>query len=363
VVMERLDQSAVVSAGSFSSLVVARRHSDNRLYCVKVFQRDMIPVPDPNEVETPLAFRVLRELRGIQTVSQVVHPFIVQYCFAYKTARFFLFGMQRDGVTDFLTRIAAHGTFDVASTRVYAAELCLALAHIHSFDLVHRDVKPENVVICVDGHIKLADFGSSLKLTGRVGDEPPPPRFASLAGTPEYMPPEVVLRVPICESVDWWAFGCFICEMLIGRTPFFQDDGVGEIFARITGNQSIATLIEHPLLPDTASSLLQALLIRNPANRLGARPHGYQAVLGHEWFSGVNAHAALRKELEPPWRPFPPSGPAQPPLQQGDFEVDLHAGGQTLADTYEWPAWPHTTEQSLLDSADWGDAVAFAEFD
>ena len=200
------------------------------------------------------------------------------------------------------------------------------------------------------------------------GDQPPPPRLCSVAGTSEYMPPEIFTGLPVCGSVDWWSFGCLICEMLTGRTPFYGDGGIEQLVARIVGNQSIATMIEHPLMPATASLLIQALLVREPPDRLGARPHGDQAVLAHEWFGEVNVHAALRKEVEPEWRPIPFEGAEQAAVHldqeavHGDFAVDTHAGGQALADTFPWPEWPHATEQDLHDSTDWGDAVALAEF-
>jgi len=362
VVVEHLQVLGLISAGDFSSVVAARRQTDNRIYCVKAFRRDMILAPDPNEPDTPLAFRVLRELRGNQTVSQLPHPFIAQCCFAYKNDDFLLIGMERAGATDLLSHLSDHGTIDEAAMRFYAIEIHLALAHFHSFDLVHRDVKPENIIIRLDGHIKLIDFSTCLKLTGRMGDQPPPSRLCSVAGTPEYMPPEIVIGLPVCESVDWWSFGCLICEMLIDRTPFYGDGGIEQVIARIVGNQSIATMIEHPQMPATASLLIQELLVREPTGRLGARPHGDQAVLAHEWFGEVNVNAALRTELEPPWIPIPFAGAEQAAVQEGDFAVDTHTAGQGLADTVEWADWQHPTEQNLLDSADWGEAVAFAEF-
>jgi len=364
VITERLTIIATMVAGDFSSVVAARRQSDNRIYCVKAFRRDMMPAPDLNETDTPLAFRVLRELRGNQTASQLPHPFISQSLFAFKSEQHLLLGMDRAGADDFFTYLMTRGTIDEASARFYTVELCLALAHIHSIDLINRDVKPENIIICVDGHIKLIDFGSCMKLSGRVGDQPPPPRLCSLAGTPEYIAPEVWRSNPICVSVDWWSLGCLTYEMLIGHSPFVRadDSDVLQLCARIVVTQDIASMADHPFMPTTAFPLIQALLNRNPFDRLGARPHGYQAILQHEWFDEVNVQDALRKELEPPWLPSPFVGAEQAAVWQGEFTTGTHAGGQVLVDTFPWPEWPHATEQDLNHSADWGDAVAFAEF-
>jgi len=103
VITERLTIIATMVAGDFSSVVAARRQSDNRIYCVKAFRRDMMPAPDLNETDTPLAFRVLRELRGNQTASQLPHPFISQSLFAFKSEQHLLLGMDRAGADDFFT--------------------------------------------------------------------------------------------------------------------------------------------------------------------------------------------------------------------------------------------------------------------
>ena len=68
--------------------------------------------------------------------------------------------------------------------------------------------QPENILIGLDGHVKLADFGSAKLMRGRVGETPPPPSNHSLVGTPEYMAPEVLMGQLCSETSDWWRRLC-----------------------------------------------------------------------------------------------------------------------------------------------------------
>lgn len=106
--------------------------------------------------------------------------------------------------------------------RIYAAELVLALEHCHAKGIVYRDLKPENVMITLDGHVLLTDFGLSKKL----GDPSLPDdklRTRTVCGTPSYMAPEALSGRPYGRAVDWWTLGCVIYEMAVGAQPFAAD--------------------------------------------------------------------------------------------------------------------------------------------
>ena len=97
----------------------------------------------------------------------------------------------------------------------YLAEILVALKQLHSRNIIYRDLKPENVLLDKDGHIKLIDFGFSKQL-GNVSSE----RARTNCGTPAYAAPEVHIGAGYSYKADVWSFGVLICEMLGGFTPF-----------------------------------------------------------------------------------------------------------------------------------------------
>ena len=150
--------------------------------------------------------------------------------------------------------------------------------------------------------MKLADFGSAKQMRGRLGEAPPPHGHHSLIGTPEYMAPEVLLGNEICETCDWWSFGCLVTELLVGTTPFFEPNhGVQDLVRKIL--YAPISLPEHAHVGEAEVAFIAALLDRDPSTRLGARPGGHTAVLAHPWFAGISATRLLTKQVAAPWLP------------------------------------------------------------
>jgi len=310
-----LSLQGLIASGEFSAVFLAHRSKDTELTVVKCFSRERSSADEHAER------RVQSEKFALSLISQISHPFVVQFRYVhYDNDQLFL-GMEHVGGCDAFTLLQNKGSLSPDWTRIYAAEICLALGHVHSFDIVFCDLKPENVLIGLDGHLKLVDFSSALKLYGRRGAVPPPARLISLSGTPEYMSPEILLGAPTCRVSDWWSFACFVCELLTGSSPFVEADQ--DIQGLV--NRIIHGPIDIPQHPHTGAeelNFLEALLVRDPRDRLGAHPLGHQAVLLHEWFHGMSAELLLQKQLPAPWLPHL-NGPL--PEAEGTMNI-MHTG-------------------------------------
>ncbi|KAK7012588.1 protein kinase A catalytic subunit, partial [Halocaridina rubra] len=151
------------------------------------------------------------------------------------------------------------GKFPMTTAVFYASEIVSALEYLHSLSIVYRDLKPENLLLDRDGHLKITDFGFAKKLTDRYGE-----KTWTLCGTPEYLAPEIIQSKGHNKAVDWWALGILIYEMLAGYPPFFDDNPFG-IYEKILGGR-----VEWPRhLDATAKDLIKKLLTQDRTKRLG----------------------------------------------------------------------------------------------
>ena len=113
----------------------------------------------------------------------------------------------------------------------YAAQIVLCFQHLHQIGTVFRDLKPENILVGADGYVKLADFGFIKRLQQHE-------RTYTFCGTPEYIAPEIISNQGYNQSVDWYALGIMIYELMYGRPPFMANDPM-EIFNMILSKKII----------------------------------------------------------------------------------------------------------------------------
>ncbi|KRY36697.1 putative protein kinase domain protein [Trichinella spiralis] len=163
--------------------------------------------------------------------------------------------------------------------KFYTAEVVLGLDAIHSMGYIHRDVKPDNMLISASGHVKLADFGTCVKM-----DSDGLVRCSTAVGTPDYISPEV-LRSQGSEGVygrecDWWSVGVFIYEMLVGETPFYATSLVAT-YSKIMNHQSTLTFPDDVSISDAAKDIICKFL-SNRNVRLGRQ--GVAEIKSHTFF-------------------------------------------------------------------------------
>jgi serine/threonine protein kinase len=270
-----------IKSGIVLTLQLVRCRRDGKLYLMKTTSKALLAASEEIE-EIEIEQEVL---------NQTVHPFLVGARFTFQTPTQFIQIVDYLPGGDLFDRLQSEGRFPEWRTRVYAAEVLLGLAHLHSMGLAHRDLKPENILIDHDGHLKLIGF--KFVKTGMLT------RFETtktFCGTAEYLAPEVVRREPYTKAVDWWSFGVLIYELLIGSSPFYGENQA-RIFTAIQSDPVEFT----PGISATARDLILKLLDRNPKTRLGTM--GHVDVMRHPFFASVNWEDVQNKRIVTGWTP------------------------------------------------------------
>ncbi len=162
--------------------------------------------------------------------------------------------------------------------------------------IVHRDLKLENILLDTDGFIKIIDYGLAKMLDDKQ-------QANTFCGTPEYLAPEIIAETGHDKSVDWWALGIIMYEMLIGLTPFFNKNR-NALFTKIQNSKVIFPdrkkyKIEYS---DGIMEIIESLLNKDKSKRLGSKDD-FVEILSHPYFQDVDIEALEKKSVIPPFKP------------------------------------------------------------
>ncbi|KAG1554949.1 hypothetical protein G6F49_007578 [Rhizopus delemar] len=275
---------AVLGKGNFGKVMLAEEKYTSELYAIKILKKRF--VLDNDEVESTRS-----EKRIFLTANEERHPFLVNLHSTFQTETRIYYVMEYVSGGDLMLHIQRE-QFSEARAKFYACEVLLALEYFHKHGIIYRDLKLDNIMLCLDGHIKLADYG--LCKENMWGNN----TTNTFCGTPEFMAPEILLENRYGRAVDWWAFGVLLYEMLLGQSPFKGEDE-DEIFDAVLEDN-----ILYPInLSKNSVAICEALLERNPQRRLGGGKGDAQEVKNHLFFTGVNWEDMLAKRVPPPFLP------------------------------------------------------------
>jgi serine/threonine protein kinase len=223
---------------------------------------------------------------------QSPHPFVVKMfgTFMDDSYLYMILEFVRGG--EFFTHLRNRGHLKNQEAQFYAASVASVFSYLHSFDIVYRDLKPENLLLDHQGYIKVTDFGFAKHI--------PDNKTFTLCGTPEYLAPEILLNQGHGKGVDWWALGVLVYEMLSGGAPFVHEDTM-EVYQLIVRAQVIYPSYFDP----DARSFLRRLLQPDVSKRYGCLVDGARDVLHHRWLNGID-YEALLKRIRPPLPPILP---------------------------------------------------------
>ncbi|KAK4480599.1 hypothetical protein RD792_013677 [Penstemon davidsonii] len=289
-----------ISRGAFGRVFLAKKRATGDLFAIKVLKKaDMIR---KNAVESILAERdILISLRN---------PFVVRFYYSFTCRENLYLVMEYLNGGDLFSLLRNLGCLEEDMARIYIAEVVLALEYLHSLNVIHRDLKPDNLLIGPDGHIKLTDFGlSKVGLISSTDDLSGPSAIIkddkskaagegeqrkkhSVVGTPDYLAPEILLGMGHGATADWWSVGVILYELLVGIPPF-NAEHPQQIFNNIINRD-----ITWPNIPEEMSyeayDFINKLLIENPVQRLGATGAG--EVKRHPYFKDINWNTLERQK-------------------------------------------------------------------
>lgn len=275
---------AVLGKGNFGKVMLAEEKRSGNLYAIKVLKKEFIIEND--EVESTKS-----EKRVFLAAARERHPFLLGLHSCFQTTTRVYFVMEYISGGDLMLHIQRE-PFTPRRAKFYAAEVLLALEYFHKQGIIYRDLKLDNIMLTLDGHIKVADYGLC-KEEMWYGNT-----TSTFCGTPEFMAPEILLEQRYGRAVDWWAFGILIYEMLLGQAPFRGDDE-DEIFDAILEDEPL-----YPLhMPADSVSILEKLLTRDPARRLGSGPTDAEEIKSHPFFRDINWDDMFNKRVPPPFCP------------------------------------------------------------
>ncbi|XP_069100516.1 serine/threonine-protein kinase 36 isoform X2 [Pleurodeles waltl] len=256
--MERYQVLEMVGEGSFGRVYKGRRKQSGQVVALK-----FIPKVGRLEKELKNLVREIDIMRGLQ------HPNIIRMLDSFETDKEVVV------VTDYAEGelfqiLEDDGSLPEDQVQDIACQLVSALYYLHSHRILHRDMKPQNILLGKGGVVKLCDFGfaRSMSIHTLV--------LTSIKGTPLYMSPELVEEKPYDHTSDLWSMGCILYELSVGTPPFYTNS----IF------QLVSLIIKDPVKwPKTMSapfkSFLQGLLTKDPRQRLS-----WPALLFHPFIAG-----------------------------------------------------------------------------
>lgn len=312
--------------GAFGKVCLARKEDTGALYAMKTLRKKDVLLR--NQVAHVKAERDI--------LAEADNEWVVRLYYSFQDKDNLYFVMEYIPGGDMMSLLIRLGIFREELAQFYIAELTCAVESVHKMGFIHRDIKPDNILIDRDGHIKLTDFGlctgfrwthdskyyqsgdhvrqdsmdfskewedpSNCRCTDRL--KPLERRKArqhqrclahSLVGTPNYIAPEVLLRTGYTQLCDWWSVGVILYEMVVGQPPFFANTPMETQLKVINWKNTLHIPPAAKLSPEASDLIIK--LCRGHEDRLGK--NGTDEIKEHPFFKSIDFSSDLRQQGAP----------------------------------------------------------------
>ncbi|OMJ80342.1 hypothetical protein SteCoe_19441 [Stentor coeruleus] len=305
--LSELEILQTLGTGSFGRVRLSRIKQTGAYVALKILKKAEI-------LKLKQVDHVISEFSILRTIN---HPFLVNLLGYTQDERYLYFALEFVQGGELFTYLRTVGKLDANHARLYSGQIVVMFEYMHSLNIVYRDLKPENLLICSDGYLKLTDFGFAKVIEGRT---------YTLCGTPEYLAPEILLNKGHGKAVDWWTLGIILYEMNAGIDPFSDEDPMA-IYQKILKGK-----VKFPRSFDAnAKSLVKHLLVADLTKRFGNMKNGVNDIKNHRLFAGFDWVGLVHKTVRMPYLPtirspndssnfsrYPDSTTLSPPVKRSD---------------------------------------------
>ena len=273
-----------ISSGAYARVYLAKKKATGDIYAIKVLNK--MDVKEKNQVK-----RILVERDILLKFS---NPYIIRFYYSIIGMNNLYLVMEYLPGGDLYSLLQKLGALDESAVKVYTYQIAQALGYLHQKGIIHRDIKPDNILISANGNVKLTDFGLSYlavyagrrRSVGTIrSSDTTIANARSCVGTPDYVAPEILMKQEHSFGVDWWALGILVYEMLTGVPPFHADTEA-ETHERILSGLFEPLSEEEDGVSPEVIDFVNRLLIVRPEQRLGR--NGLPEILSHPFLMDLN---------------------------------------------------------------------------
>jgi serine/threonine kinase 32 len=267
----------VVGKGAFGKVRIVERKDTGLTFALKYIRKDEV-------VRSESVRNIIRERRMLEHLN---HPFLCNLRYSFQDIEYLYIVVDLMNGGDLRFHISRK-TFTEEAVRFWIAELGCAVRYIHQQGIVHRDIKPDNVLLDSEGHVHLADFNVA-------SDFVPHKPLTSKSGTLAYLAPEVYEGKGYSCEVDWWSLGVLFYECIYNKRPF-EASSHDSLAAKISKGEPTYPVTSPPVSMPCLHAI-SSLLEKDRSRRIGAI--GFETFTDNPFFRPIDFYALERKEIEP----------------------------------------------------------------